>query len=217
MEEVERSTQGFTLAEVLITLAIIGVVAALTIPAVVRNYRAVQYETALKKAYSEMSQVVNRMNTEEGKLSTIENYDHHTFSPIFIKYVKSTEYYKSLTYANILNKYKTYNKNKVISTAYFDEGMVDLTGGMTVFIQNCPGYPHMLSVDINGRKKAPNLLGHDMFMFEIMSNGKFVPMGAPGTFFSSEQHCSKTSTLDLNGAACTYKALTDKDYFKTLN
>ncbi len=217
MEEVECSAKGFTLAEVLITLAIIGVVAALTIPAVVRNYRAVQYESALKKAQSEMSQIVNRMNIEEGKLSTIENYEYMTLMSTFLKYVKSSASYTGLTYTSTLNKYKTCNKNRVINTAYFDEGMVDLAGGMTVFIQNCCGVPHMLSIDINGRNKAPNLLGHDLLMFQIMNNGKLVPMGAPGTYFPADQYCSKTSTLDLNGAGCTYRALTDKDYFKTLN
>ncbi len=44
--------QAFTLAEVLITLAIIGVVAALTIPTLVSNYQKTQYVTQLKKFYS---------------------------------------------------------------------------------------------------------------------------------------------------------------------
>jgi prepilin-type N-terminal cleavage/methylation domain-containing protein len=42
--------KAFTLAEVLITLAIIGVVAALTIPTVVRNYQKTQTVTQLKKS-----------------------------------------------------------------------------------------------------------------------------------------------------------------------
>ncbi len=53
----------------------------------------------------------------------------------------------------------------------------------TVFIQNFSSSPNMLSVDINGDKKGPNLLGHDLFMFEIMANGKLMPMGAPDTYF----------------------------------
>ncbi len=58
--------KGFTLAEVLITLAIIGVVAALTVPAVIRNYRDVQYKTAYKKAYSTLARAINLTNAELG-------------------------------------------------------------------------------------------------------------------------------------------------------
>jgi type II secretory pathway pseudopilin PulG len=99
------------LAEVLITLAIIGVVAALTIPAVVRNYRAVQYETGLKKAQSEMNQVVNRMNIEEGNLPTIGNYGFLTLLRVFLKYVKSRASDTGVTYTGTLWLYKTLIKN----------------------------------------------------------------------------------------------------------
>jgi len=46
---------GFTLAEVLITLGIIGVVAAMTIPTLINGTTAVQYKTALKKMISSIS------------------------------------------------------------------------------------------------------------------------------------------------------------------
>ena len=49
---------GFTLAEVLITLAIIGVVAALTMPSLINNTQGAQFKTAFKKAMSIMSQAV---------------------------------------------------------------------------------------------------------------------------------------------------------------
>ncbi|MBE7706541.1 MAG: type II secretion system protein [Cyanobacteria bacterium SIG30] len=51
--------KAFTLAEVLITLAIIGVVAALTIPAVVANYKKTEIETQLKSTYSILSNALN--------------------------------------------------------------------------------------------------------------------------------------------------------------
>jgi prepilin-type N-terminal cleavage/methylation domain-containing protein len=59
---------AFTLAEVLITLAIIGVVAALTIPTVVRNYQKQETITRLKKAYSALANTTNLAMAEYGPL-----------------------------------------------------------------------------------------------------------------------------------------------------
>ena len=50
--------QGFTLAEVLITLGIIGVVAAMTIPTLISNTNGAQFKTAYKKALSTLNQAV---------------------------------------------------------------------------------------------------------------------------------------------------------------
>ncbi len=52
------SRKGFTLAEVLITLAIIGVVAAMTIPVLVTNYQQKTLNTQFKKAYAFINQVL---------------------------------------------------------------------------------------------------------------------------------------------------------------
>ena len=64
----KRSTiSGFTLAEVLITLGIIGVVAALTMPALITNYQKQQTINTLKKSYSILQQAI--------KLSELKNDD----------------------------------------------------------------------------------------------------------------------------------------------
>lgn len=47
-----KTNPAFTLAEVLITLGIIGVVAALTIPVLTQNYKKRVVETRLQKFYS---------------------------------------------------------------------------------------------------------------------------------------------------------------------
>ena len=59
------SKAGFTLAEVLITLGIIGVVAAMTIPSLMTAYNKHLTETRLKKFYSLFNQAI--------KLSVVEN------------------------------------------------------------------------------------------------------------------------------------------------
>ena len=58
--------KGFTLAEVLITLAIIGVVAALTIPSVIVKTQQQEFKTAAKKAYSVLSQAVQLTEVKDG-------------------------------------------------------------------------------------------------------------------------------------------------------
>ena len=58
--------KAFTLAEVLITLGIIGVVAALTMPALIANHRKTVVETRLAKFYSTMNQAVIRAEVDFG-------------------------------------------------------------------------------------------------------------------------------------------------------
>ena len=48
--------QGFTLAETLITLGIIGVVAAMTVPVLISNTNGAKYRSQLKKTYSTLNQ-----------------------------------------------------------------------------------------------------------------------------------------------------------------
>ena len=61
--------RAFTLAEVLITLGIIGVVAALTLPTLMAKYRKHVVVTKLQKIYSVMNQAINMSNAEYGDVS----------------------------------------------------------------------------------------------------------------------------------------------------
>lgn len=62
----QKFKKGFTLAEVLITLGIIGVVAALTIPSLIANYQKTQYVAGLKKAYAEITEALKLMANDHG-------------------------------------------------------------------------------------------------------------------------------------------------------
>ncbi|MBO5386179.1 type II secretion system protein [bacterium] len=61
-----NNRRGFTLAEVLITLGIIGVVAAMTIPNLIANTRSSQYRSAFKKAVSTLSQAARMSEAQYG-------------------------------------------------------------------------------------------------------------------------------------------------------
>ena len=66
--------QAFTLAEVLITLGIIGVVAAMTLPVLIQNYQKKATATSVKKAYSELNQIIDRAKADYGDPSGWDYY-----------------------------------------------------------------------------------------------------------------------------------------------
>ena len=58
---------GFTLAEVLITLVVIGIIAAMTIPSIMNNIKGHEYRSALEKAISAGNQALAMHMTTEGE------------------------------------------------------------------------------------------------------------------------------------------------------
>ena len=66
--------KGFTLAEVLITLLIIGIIAALTIPSVIANAQQQEFKTGLKKAVSVLNEAIQLNISQEGE-TPYENTD----------------------------------------------------------------------------------------------------------------------------------------------
>ena len=57
---------AFTLAEVLVTLGIIGIVAALTMPSLINNSQNRELQSALNKNYSVISQALDLMKADIG-------------------------------------------------------------------------------------------------------------------------------------------------------
>ena len=66
MKNLKNKKKGFTLSEVLIALTIIGVVAALTVPALIQRTQKQEYVSALQKAYSTLSQATQQIIAENG-------------------------------------------------------------------------------------------------------------------------------------------------------
>ena len=54
IKEVHMNKEAFTLAETLITLGIIGIVAAMTLPSVISNIQDKQFKAAFKKQFSKL-------------------------------------------------------------------------------------------------------------------------------------------------------------------
>ena len=80
---------AFTLAEVLITLAIIGVVAAMTIPSLVQNYKKRVVEVKLSKFNSMMQQVIRLSSIENGGTSVWDTSNFENFYKTYLSpYIK---------------------------------------------------------------------------------------------------------------------------------
>lgn len=88
---------AFTLAEVLITLAIIGIIAALTIPNLVQSYKKRVVETRLARFYSLINQAITLSEIENGSKMNWNSYDINEFWNIYLKkylkYLKTEDLY----------------------------------------------------------------------------------------------------------------------------
>lgn len=73
MVKLGSNNLAFTLAEVLITLGIVGVVVAMTLPVLIQNYQKQATATSLRKAYSELNQVLQRSIADNGDPVTWNN------------------------------------------------------------------------------------------------------------------------------------------------
>ncbi|MBO6087150.1 prepilin-type N-terminal cleavage/methylation domain-containing protein [bacterium] len=60
-----KNFKGFTLAEVLITLGVIGVVAAMTLPTLIQNYQKKVWTTQLQKSYSLLEQSFQKIMADD--------------------------------------------------------------------------------------------------------------------------------------------------------
>jgi prepilin-type N-terminal cleavage/methylation domain-containing protein len=214
--------KAFTLSEVLITLGIIGVVAALTLPGLINSSQKRELQVSLKKNYSIISQAFMAMEQDFGENIDGSSYPARTFMPVFQKYFKTI---RDCGLADCVpqegSNYKNFGKSANINQGYLDDGQIVLADGSIILIENSAVSADLqrvwISVDINGYKKPPNAWGHDLFTFQVTSSGKLLPMGAKGTMYTDLSiYCSKDSTSNINGIACTAKAFEDPDYFKNL-
>ncbi len=232
---------AFTLAETLITLGIIGVVAALTIPNLIHNYQAKSTATRLKKAYAIVLQAYKLAKEDYGDISTWYNLSSEDERFLYYKYDFNEQGMKILSQymktANLCiqsnrfcqmpgyhNKYLNGNTDFFVN---MHPSMILLDGTeiyFTNYSNDCTetknkvcGY---LYIDINGRSK-PNTRGIDNFEFYIMTNS-IVPTGLPGDitapFNLKDQAYGKDNACDRKsrGGGCTAWVLKNEnmDYLK---
>lgn len=203
---------AFTLAEVLITLGIIGVVAAMTMPTVINNLQNKANINKLKREYSVIQQAFQRIAAEndadfknalsvcsdnssdkeaclknifKAKLNVIQECDKNNGENLSKCFVPQAE-------AKQLN-----GKPVSIGGGYFNNdttsGLVLNDGASLAFwldTVNCNSYLNPVKhrcgwvvVDVNGPNSNPNTWGRDLFLFFIFAN-QIMPADASATDYA---------------------------------
>ena len=227
------SNSAFTLAEILITLGIIGVVAALTMPALINRTRNKELHTAFLKTYSELNQVAQKYYVDNGISITEATIDAHSNLATQIM----TEYYKGATKVTAggmgtkdeEGNYKAFYSIRTLNGHAYSGGansngsnssfMCDnspffqtASGALFIFNDNAtegdPTGP-VVCVDVNGQK-APNRYGMDYFLFAFTKDSKVVPMGDINqTNIGGASSNGSASNFFKNGAAFCSNSVDD--------
>lgn len=185
-----KKLNAFTLAEVLITLGIIGVVAAMTLPTLIQNHQKQVYATQLKKSINVFQNMLNQMKVNEGvtELDQLElfskgvcngwdcdgfdgsNYaDFSAIQETIAKYLKTAKICKvgECTATYKAETFKT-KDNKTLSCQN-SENMSEWLGfystdGAIYYVTSYSFNDLYIIIDVNG-EKGPNMYGRDVFSF----------------------------------------------------
>jgi len=179
--------KGFTLAEILITLTVIGVVAALTIPTLLQNTNLAELKTAWKKSYADMSQAVMQMVNDNGGDLSNAYADSNAFKNALtgkLSYIKTCNTYESGCWHSDNNWYGLSGAPR--SLGFSMTGIITSDGKLIAMTYDTPactglwGYCGYVNVDVNGFKK-PNTVGKDIFGLKVYKD-KILPTGTQGDY-----------------------------------
>lgn len=172
--------KAFTLAEVLIVIGIIGIIADMTIPGLMKSYEKLTYVTQLQKAYSTLSQGFKMMMANENitDLETLAllNSPQSEVDNYFKAAFKIHERCLFVASCKLLPKiYLDLNKKSL--------GAMDNLAGVYIFktmdaaiymIWITANNGGLIMIDVNGIRK-PNTAGRDLFYFGYDKFAKIIP------------------------------------------
>jgi len=196
---------AFTLAEVLITLAVVGVVAVLTLPSLIQKQHEKETVAKVKKAYSILSQAYLRANAEFGSFDQwgittgiYKKKSHIIFGNNMKKFMKLTKdcvgKSDDFTDKNCYIKGSSSNINYQSRVVLSDGSVI----GFSMFSNDCrhvyatSGKANtcgVITLYTNPKKKAQS--GKNVFNFFITKEGTVVPEGAPNGAHKFNRACNK--------------------------
>lgn len=199
--------KAFTLAETLITLGIIGIVATLTIPTLVENYQKEQAVSQLKKTFTELAQLVKQSELDNGNNSQWDwGSDYSTaqvsFDKYWAPYLKIAQ--RCTSYSNCgytsSNPWKlitgvTYTVPISSSSSSSVGSSVILADGTFIMVRTLENTTSRkdLFVDINGNK-GPNIFSKDLFSFVLDPNKGLMPQCYNWLTSSANTNCISGDT-----------------------
>ena len=196
-----KKKSGFTLAEVLITLGIIGVVSVLTAPALSTNTQKAKIGPALARFSSVLGGAIQEYMVDNELTDLRDETPGNAFLGKLSKYMVMD--HLSSTQCNY-----TIKAGESVSHST-SNGCYQLNDG-TIITRNNPSgmtaYWSYVDIDINGPKK-PNQIGKDCFEFLIFNDGRVLPFGSKAVNSKiptySQFSCNMSSTTHNNRWACT--------------
>lgn len=223
-----KKKKAFTLAEVLITLGIIGVVAAMTLPSLVNKYKAKVYETGLKKSYANLQNayIMTKANLGVSNLQReFATYDSENrvypraqeFISAFYNELKVIKSVDNQSYTNFNNTGKTSPSTCATACPHITKILPD-GSGVGSFINSGTIYFY---VDTNGPYKGPNRMGFDAFSFYVTTKDKIMPLKNGDQYGTCDEDgegsdactmsypCSATLKQAANGMGCAWFAIND--------
>ena len=211
--------KAFTLAEVLVTLSIIGVVSAMTIPTLVRNNQEHQTIAKLKATYSILSQAMKVAEMKNGPMDewTTERWTEKGASDIAEKLLP---YFKVLKDCGtfdekkecVNSEYLQKNGNKHDISYATDRRYYKIllkNGSALIWKATDPAEANLgiytnFYVDVNN-SAPPNKYGRDFFIFSY-EEGKIMPYGSP--IASNNSYTNSCLPKNSTGWGCAYYVLT---------
>ena len=180
-----RKNLAFTLAEVLITLGIIGIVAAMVIPSLMVGIQKIEIQSRLSKSYAVLANAMKLSAEDNGSPESwptgaqMEVYSYwETYLKPYLNGAKLCETSIKCGYAK--STWTGYNWTLKTSSSRI---LIQLVDGTAVFIPknstNAAGNPQYVStfvVDVNGPKK-PNAYCKDVFEFKRGTQEGITPTG----------------------------------------
>ena len=181
------SRKAFTLAEILITLTVIGVVAALTIPTLLQNTNQAELKTALKREVADFSQAAIQItNDNGGSLVNIFN-SHDDIANAFNAKLNTIKTCSGTSSPGncFHDHYKWQYLNGISASGWNYPGAILTNGDLVMYrfdskacTAGANNYCGLILVDVNGFKK-PNMVGKDIFTAWIKS-GSIIPLENTG-------------------------------------